>query len=398
MSFPEIAGGTFELVVDNILPSWMKTLQHHPYGSGEYVQEGRQYGDIFSTAKPTYNACGTCWFSENTQPKFGKREAKISVTADIINRAYITDSLGGKPEIFYETFDGTLSVKGVALGTIHQRSDTCRGSIISEEALGMGDWAFPDRTQPQFIDLVPDRLWRTLVANLGPDRHPPPTYYRRACLWALQRISRNKDLEVRNVIKENLNHPYLPFLRRVDETILGRRFFRAGVTGGSSVSRLFGLCPAATIEDDLVCILYGCHVPVVLRKRNKCPVFGLTDPKIKGLRVDAAKRLRNSLPTSANGVKQHQPEAVRELKSFSMPGSFPENDCPDDVGVDSNGPNSQETQPPQQDPGPRILQQEEKLGEFYEVVGECYVYGYMDGEITKEESWEPGKLETFVLI
>jgi hypothetical protein len=388
--------GFYELTVDNDLPSWMKTLRHHPYGSGEDVYEGRQYGDIFATAKPTYNACGTCQFDEDTRPKFGTRDARVFVTANIKHQAYITDALDENPEVFYETFDGTLEVQGVVLGAIGQLSDACTGGIIPKEALRMGGWTFPDRRMSQFIDAVPDRLWRTLVANLGFDRGPPPTYYRRACLWALQRMSRAGDLEIKKLLDAHPDFPYKNFLRRVVDTTMRRRFFKctvaSGVNGGDLNGQLYGLCPEDTVQTDLVCILYGCHVPVVLRKRSTRPDFGLANPKLKGFHPGTAIELHNHHTRGrSNRPMSPTPEPGPVVQSFPMPGSFPI-----DAELDSALEGVGQIEPPTiPAPEPRILKKEEVIGEFYEVIGECYVYGYMDGEIIKQEPWKNKK--TFVL-
>lgn len=386
--------GFYELIVENDLPSWMKTLRHHPYGSGESVYEGRQYGDIFATAKPTYNACGSCQFDDTTRPRFGIRDSKIFVTANIKHQAYITNDIGENPEVFYETFDGTLEVHGAVLGVITRRSDACTGGIPAD-ALEMGGWTFPDRNKSQLIDIVPDRLWRTLVANLGPDRAPPPTYYRRACLWALQRLARSRRLDIQGLLRDNPNFLYKDFLRRVDETTMGRRFFKCTVVpgvAGDSGGQLYGLCPEGTAETDLVCILYGCHVPFVLRKRDKRPDFDLNKPQLKGFHPGTEEELhrhherrRSSRPMSP------RKESTNVMANFPMPGSFPV-DTELEYTTEGTDQDQEQAIP---NPEPRILQKEVMIGEFYEVIGECYVYGCMDGEIIKQEAWK--NLKTFVL-
>jgi hypothetical protein len=52
------------------------------------------------------------------------------------------------------------------------------------------------------------------------------------------------------------------FLKRVQAVIWNRRMMRTG-------NLWLGLAPKGAQEGDLICILYGCSVPVVLRKIEK---------------------------------------------------------------------------------------------------------------------------------
>lgn len=51
------------------------------------------------------------------------------------------------------------------------------------------------------------------------------------------------------------------FLQRVQQVTWSKRFF---LTKGNTP--LFGFAPKNTKRDDIICILFGCSVPVVLRK------------------------------------------------------------------------------------------------------------------------------------
>jgi len=54
------------------------------------------------------------------------------------------------------------------------------------------------------------------------------------------------------------------FLERVQNVIWSRKFFLCKVMNGASP--LYGLAPPKTNHGDIICILFGCSVPVVLRK------------------------------------------------------------------------------------------------------------------------------------
>jgi hypothetical protein len=82
------------------------------------------------------------------------------------------------------------------------------------------------------------------------------------------------------------------FVERVQQIIWNRRFFLArGIDG----KILYGLCPPTTKETDTICILFGCSVPVLLRKREsngkkcytligECYVHGMMDGEALTLR------------------------------------------------------------------------------------------------------------------
>jgi hypothetical protein len=72
------------------------------------------------------------------------------------------------------------------------------------------------------------------------------------------------------------------FLRRVQSVIWNRKFFV------SKANRWIGLAPTDARVGDLICILYGCSVPVILRPQTvdgrdvwiligECYVHGLMD-------------------------------------------------------------------------------------------------------------------------
>ncbi|KAH9220948.1 hypothetical protein DL95DRAFT_382905, partial [Leptodontidium sp. 2 PMI_412] len=84
-----------------------------------------------------------------------------------------------------------LRLRGFRLDTISQVSGRVAGSgIIPNDALEMGGW-IQRETQT-----VPDRLWRTLVADRGPNGKSAPPWYSRTCWECLQRTDRLGDLDI----------------------------------------------------------------------------------------------------------------------------------------------------------------------------------------------------------
>jgi hypothetical protein len=70
---------------------------------------------------------------------------------------------------------------------------------------------------------------------------------------------------------ENPNTPstMVTFLKRVQQVVWNRKFLRSsGKEHEDDDKQLFGLAPTHAQEGDFICILFGCSVPVILRKRS----------------------------------------------------------------------------------------------------------------------------------
>jgi len=143
--------------------------------------------------------------------------------------------------------------------------------VIPAEALAMGGWNFD--INPAIADQqdVPDRLWRTMVANRGSNGTTAPAWYRRACLECLQpaNLSHHNDLSIASL--KQRRDPSTPstmilFLDRVQETVFNRRFFTTTPNSGTQKTQIFGLGSKWVHRGDIICILFGCSVPVILRE------------------------------------------------------------------------------------------------------------------------------------
>ena len=163
-----------------------------------------------------------------------------------------------------DNLSGVLSVYGLKLGTIKRHSDVMRGGIVPGDWLKKLDW---DRKSKE--NRVPDILWRTLVADRSPDGGKPPGWYQRACLHCLKdtRISDNKGNLHSSKVHETSEMTSM-FLKRVRSVIWNRRIFEMEPNKGF-MDPLFGLAPEGTEAGDIVCILFGCTVPVVLKRLEK---------------------------------------------------------------------------------------------------------------------------------
>lgn len=166
-----------------------------------------------------------------------------------------------QPLVSPQKYDGTLSVRGFYLDVVQKISPRAIGkSIIPFEALYMGGWKRSDQD-------VPDQLWRTLVADRGPNGTSAPGWYRRACLECLQHMNRVGDLDIED-LKKKVQTPstMVTFLERVQQVVWGQRFFMTRGNVAKNKESLFCLGSPSVREGDMVCIIFGCSVPVVLRK------------------------------------------------------------------------------------------------------------------------------------
>jgi hypothetical protein len=110
-------------------------------------------------------------------------------------------------------------------------------------------------------ELPPDKFWRTLVADRGPDGQNPPSHYSRALKHAYALGVDGDDLRTDKGIAEGCPEVVAEVLRRVQAVVWQRCLM------STKEYDMLGLVPYEAIEGDIICILYGCSVPVVLRER-----------------------------------------------------------------------------------------------------------------------------------
>ncbi|KAF7860721.1 hypothetical protein EAF04_008239 [Stromatinia cepivora] len=257
---------------DEKMPSWIPSIERYAFGSPKEAKKGRINGDSFvdGSGRSQYNAS----FGLAPCVYFGKRN-RYDPKNDIIDLANT-----GEPDVkavyakkqennqLPPKFDGTMYVEGFQLDIIKMRSDAVNGGVITAEALQMGGYKKDPLTEKYEPN---DALWRTLVADRGPDGVNAPNWYRRACAYCLD-ICLPRDASGdwnTNDMKtlEKTPAAMLEFLDRVQAVVWKRRFF---LTSGVKGKVLFGLMPNEAKEGDVVCIFLGCTVPVVVRREDEC--------------------------------------------------------------------------------------------------------------------------------
>lgn len=127
-------------------------------------------------------------------------------------------------------------------------------------------------------------MWRTICADRDDKGDPAPPFYRSAMSHLLQLSSEVSDasdctnlldnlssIDVEELLDTDLNDHVRKFLEIVRDVIWNRRTFQALPELGTDYSKrpFVGLIPQGAKVGDKVCIVYGCSVPVVLRKKFK---------------------------------------------------------------------------------------------------------------------------------
>jgi hypothetical protein len=146
-----------------------------------------------------------------------------------------------------------MSVEGFILDEIKIREDPSQAGNIPPEWPKLANWT-------DVVDEPPAEFWRTLVADRGPNGGTTQSFYPRACQEAWTKAA--GVLITEHIIEDGRSTVIAEFMRRVQAVIWNRSLIR------TSRGQL-GLVHKNAKVGDSICILYGCSVPVVLRKLEK---------------------------------------------------------------------------------------------------------------------------------
>lgn len=270
-SIPSAAGENHNEEED--LPSWIPLIQNSSHGAPAQRPRGRSNGDSFVGAphRASYRNYSAT-LDHEPEYSFGR----IPLAEQSSKRVY----------------DGHLSVKGLRIGKVGDLAPRAAYGIIFKEAFqiagfdrgwwegqGQQEWA-------EGVTRVPEAFWRTIVADRDPNGQNPPAWYSRACMDCLKHLNTNGALNPDNVFGLPKASPITKtFLDRVKDVVWERRFVRVKLKGRTET---YGLVPAETKKSDRICVLFGCSVPVVLRRSRKggqgqftmvgeCFIYGMMD-------------------------------------------------------------------------------------------------------------------------
>ena len=144
----------------------------------------------------------------------------------------------------------SLFVDGCILDSIKETGPIARVGVPTKW-LELGGW---NGGSPP-----PERFWRTLTGNRGRDASNTPHYFQRACAFFFS-SGRVTDDQYATAVRDDHPKFVAEFLQRVQAIIWKRRMII------TDQERLLGLGSKDVQDGDLICIIFGCSVPVVLRK------------------------------------------------------------------------------------------------------------------------------------
>ncbi|KAK5653728.1 hypothetical protein OQA88_7884 [Cercophora sp. LCS_1] len=239
------------------LPRWVTTIGSAPFEMTTHdtgtIGLYRRNGDPFvgPPLKPIYNA------------------ADRAPVNDRILKFLSYKGMKGGPTVH------SLVVTGFVLDKVKVIKDKVTSdALVLEEWLTLGNW--PDKKPP-----LPEALWKTLVADRGPNGMSCPLSYPLCFESAIKLSQSGRNLEIPNITSHPDKYESFAagFCSRVQEVVVNRRLIRTryrnclGLVSGRE--DIIGVDPNKTPGtrsirvNDLICILHGCSVPVVLRKRKK---------------------------------------------------------------------------------------------------------------------------------
>lgn len=155
----------------------------------------------------------------------------------------------------------SLFTEGFILTKIDTVAEPARLGAIPETWTKVAGWddALDGQTDP------PVEFWRTLVADRGKDDRNPPYYYATACRESVRKGGlRGGSVDTGALINSERNSIIAEFCRRVQAVIWNRCLIKT-----EDPLNVLGLASQHVRKGDLVCIIFGCTVPVILRKVNK---------------------------------------------------------------------------------------------------------------------------------
>ena len=221
-----------------LLPSWIPQLSGAPYAMYSHagvhtLKMGRKNADTLvglpSLTQRNYNAAETKGIDLKTL-KFRKR-----------------------PKMKHYS----MYVSGFILDTVAEVQHSSQSGSIPQEWAEAGGWHKAPTSNP------PDEFWRTLVADRGRDGRNPPVYFSRACKESfLKGGLMSGSVNTTDLINNERCSVVAQFCRRVQAVIWNRSLIK-------TETKKLGLAGKNVLTEDFVCILYGCSVPVILRKSKR---------------------------------------------------------------------------------------------------------------------------------
>ncbi|OQO10484.1 hypothetical protein B0A48_03781 [Cryoendolithus antarcticus] len=252
----------------------------------------------------------------------------------------------------------SMFVEGFILDALEHVEAASQLGTIPGEWLKYSKW---EKRQDEWDD-PPDHkawetFWRTLVADRDHHGRNAPPFFDRACKMVMRSESQNNTINTDDLMnhgfRKDRSEVVTRFLERVQRVIWNRHLVQTKAAH-------LGLGPAGTSKGDLVCILYGCSVPVILRRHlnEHTEDDAAYDQKIRIRKV--AKAFQNAIERRRGKLAQR--EAAAGAPTQRKPGMAP---------VPGTGRSLPKTEP---------SGGKDETKYWYELIGEAYIHNMMNGE------------------
>jgi hypothetical protein len=178
--------------------------------------------------------------------------------------------------------DGSLHAKGIILGKIIQISTRMAGGIITRECLEVLAYNSTFQLSIPFevisfdkqgnVVSVPDFIWRALCADRDGRGERAPGVYKSAMIQLMQpkaspyTVKLAPSIDIEELLETDLPEHVKNFLEVARDVVWNRRTFQGDLNDNGLP--MVGLIPRYAKAGDVLCIIYGCSVPVVLRKQR----------------------------------------------------------------------------------------------------------------------------------
>ncbi|KAG7045301.1 HET-domain-containing protein [Colletotrichum scovillei] len=233
------------------LPSWIKTVEESESRPQNEGLSGRK------TANSLVGLPGNCCYNASNG-HFPNVEFRRDKTPKPVE-GFPPDSLCAQSQIISD-MNLTMTIRGRSIGVVSEFHPMHGGIIPSKVLLSLGH---VPSIEPQN---VPDAVWRILVADRDVNGRAVPGWYRRACMECLSAVTDAGDMDT-NAILQRCDPPTdfgAAYLKRVQAVCFNRNYIGCEDANGKN-EKLVGIAPLDSKVGDVVCILFGCSVPCILR-------------------------------------------------------------------------------------------------------------------------------------
>lgn len=301
--------------------------------------------------------------------------------------------------------DRVFIATGFVVDTIGTSRDAAHEGIIPHNWLDLIGWTGPPQD-------VPDDFWRALVADRGPGgQQQPPSYFWLACKWVFERKKPRGGINTTALLTSG-KCPSIAaeFLRRVQSVIWGRKI--ALSQGLKGANRLLALVPEEAQVGDLICILWGCSVPVLLRKQRRRkleddhysgqesrPRPSPAPPNCDSFFSLHPSSRRSDAGTTTSTHPGVQSSSGTSASSVSLSVSTPRPDAKfGSVNVHNKLRENADTNPGTISPTRQNLGISIESRWKYTLIGPCYIQNLMDGEGFKHQRDYQSKNQVFHIV